>query len=105
MSLSVARQQSPCVRKIAMVANTRKHIEQLALLRLRVRSTICSQQRQRQPPRNFDCSLISRFFLAAIMALEFDVNAIASKNLAKLRHRLRRALNTAVRQRMRQWPL
>ena len=52
--------------------------------RLGIRHAIGRQQRQRQFPRNFNRSLIARFFFAAKMSLQFDIHIVLAKNLAKL---------------------
>ena len=100
MPLGIARQQAAGVRKIAMMADACKHIEQFALLRLRIRSAICGEQRQRQFARDFDRRLIPRFFFAAKMPLQFDVNIVTSKAFAKPFHRLRGEPDSAFRKRM-----
>src|SRR3984957_2886361 len=105
MSFVIASQQTAGVRKIAMVADARKHIEQFALLRLRIRSAIRREQRQRQPPRDFNRSLISRFFFAAKMPLQFDINAVAPKTFAKPLNRLRSEPDSTFRQRIGERPL
>src|ERR1700733_2557202 len=105
MPLGIAGQQAPGIRKIAMMTNARKHIEQFALLRLRVRSAIGRQQRQRQFPGNLNRRLIPRLFLAAVMPLQFDINAVTSKTFAKPLNCLRSEPNSTFRKRVGERPL
>ena len=49
---------------------------------------IGGQQRQRQFPRDFHGRLIARFFFAAEMPLQFDVDIFAAEEFAELLHAL-----------------
>ena len=105
MALGIARQKPPSRGEIAMIANTCEHIQDFALPRLRITNAIRRQQRQLQLPRDFNGSMIARFFIAAKMPLQFHVNVLSPKQFAKPLHALHSARNASVRQRMRERPL
>ena len=53
-------------------------------------------------PRDFDGGLIARFFFAAEMALQFDVNIFPAERSAELPHAFHGHLDSALRQSVRQ---
>ena len=87
-----------------MVANAGEDVQHFALVRKRMADAIGGQQRQRQFARDLQRRLIARFFLAAEMPLQFDIDILAAEKIAELQDALRRLLHPSLPQRMRQRP-
>ena len=70
------------------MANAGENIEHFALPRQRVGNAVGRKQGQLQFSCDFDGGLIARFFVAAEMALKFDVNIVPAERTAKLLARI-----------------
>ena len=79
MALGIAGEKSSGGRERAVMADAGEDIEHFALRRLRVANAIGGEQRQIQFARDFEGRLVARFFFAAEMALQFDVNIVAAE--------------------------
>ncbi len=83
-----------------MIADRSENVKHLPLDARRMRDAIRSQQRQAQPPRDFDSRLIPRFLVAMQMALQLDIYIVASENPAKPPHTFDSAFNAATPKRV-----
>ena len=60
------------------------------------------QERQSQPPRDFNRRLIPRFLIAMQMSLQLDIYIVPPENFAELPHAFDSGFHSAAAQRMRQ---
>jgi len=96
MALGIKIQQASGGGQRAVIANAGENIQNFPAMWRSVTHSVGCQQRQIQFPGNNYRRLISRFFHAAEMPLQFHVNIFISKNAAKLPHAFRPALNSTV---------
>ena len=96
MALGIAREQASGGGESAVMANAGENVQHFPFVRQRVAHAIGRQQRQRQFARNFDGRLIARFFFAAKMPLQFDINIFAAKEFAKLPHAFQSPRNSCL---------
>src|SRR5580704_10926928 len=83
----------PGVGEHAMISQTGKNIQNLALFWQCMANAVCREQRQPQDSREFQSRLIAAFLVAAEVALQFNIHAILAKNVAHLSKMRRRFFN------------
>jgi len=104
MAFGIAREEASGGIQIAMMADAGEYVQHFTLVGKRMAHRIGGHERQRQFARDLPRRLIARFFLAAEMPLQFDIDVLATEEIAKLPDRLRRLRYSALHKRMRQRP-
>ena len=74
MAFGIARKQTARFRKRFLVMQAGENIEHFALLFRGVADSVSGNERQLQRAGQFDSRLITCFFFAIKMALEFNIN-------------------------------
>src|SRR5260370_42685156 len=80
MTLTVQREQTPCMIEVRMVAHCGKEIQNLPIICGRVTNSVCRQQRQLQRMGNPNRCLVSPFFFPFAMAVQLDVNGLTTED-------------------------
>ncbi len=80
MALGVARQQAAGFGQRGLVMQAGEDVQHLALHTGGVADAVGGDQRKLHAAREFHGGLIARFFVAVEMALQFDVNVVASED-------------------------
>src|SRR6185437_5575882 len=102
MALGIPREETSSSGKRTMMANACEDVEHFARRSLCVRDAIGRKQGQTQFARNLHRGLIARFFFTAEMPLQFDIDIVATKNVAESLDAFHSARDSSMDERMRQ---